>query len=145
MLCYRNRCFPTEEICNCSYITNCSHRSTEYESAHLCLFCTCWMKVSVKHFLHNIKEQTSNNHEEYGKPHWSTWQELNKYKVHILGAQKWPAKKDSRLIKSKYWLCIVSHASILNTCKSRQNPGFEAYTQGDVVLETNKWNKNLTS
>lgn len=28
----------------------------------LCLFCTCWMKLPIKHFLHNIKNQTSNNH-----------------------------------------------------------------------------------
>lgn len=56
----------------------------------LCLLCTCRMKLSIKHFLHNINKETRNNHKEYGKPSWPTWQELNEDRVHILGAQKWP-------------------------------------------------------
>lgn len=48
--------------------------------------------MSVQHFLHNIKKQTSNYYEDYGKPSRTTWQQLNKYKVHVLGMQKWPEK-----------------------------------------------------
>lgn len=39
----------------------------------LCLFSICRMELSVKYFLHNIKKQTCNNHEDYGKPNRTTW------------------------------------------------------------------------
>lgn len=46
--------------------------------------------MSVEYFFHNIKEQTSDNYDNYGEPSRATGQQLNKHKVHVLGMQKWP-------------------------------------------------------
>lgn len=70
----------------------------------LCLFSTCRMELSVKYLLYDIKKETCDNLKNYGKPSRATWQELNKYKVHILGAQIWPENPSikQRKYKIKY-------------------------------------------